>query len=75
MPKHNPNLTAFTLQLGPREKDALDFLVRSEQQNQSTIIRRCITEVHDRVTGKLPIDATRFLTRFDDLERTAANAK
>ncbi len=63
--------TMFTLSLGEREREHLHFLCESENQNQSTVIRRCIDEIYYRVTGKLPLDHTRFETRFDSLERTS----
>ena len=62
---------AFTLTIGPREGEMLRFLQESEGQCQSTIIRRCICEIHDRVVGKLPLSHTRFMIKTDDLERRA----
>jgi len=74
-PRRNPyalerRCTLFTVSLGQHEREHLHFLSDSEGQNQSTIVRRCIDEIHDRVTGVLPLGHTRFNCRFNDLERT-----
>lgn len=61
--------TMFTLSLGQKEREHLRYLSESEGQNQSAVVRRCIDEIHDRVTGKMAMHATRFHTRWNDLER------